>query len=105
MIFFFKATAVLDVALSCTPGTRPCVLPALYNVTSLVMENEGIRGTDRPEWNRQARKKAQHKATVSALPLGTQGSVTGGLEEEEQTSGSSRSEAPLPATPSRPGGR
>lgn len=73
------------------------------------MESEGIRGTDRPEWSRQARKKPQHKATVSALPLGTQGSVTGDLEKEEeeegQGGGSSRSEAPLPATPSRPGGR
>lgn len=34
-------------------------------------------------WSRQARKKPQHKATVSALPLGTQGSVTGGSGEEE----------------------
>lgn len=72
------------------------------------MENEGIRGTDRPKWSRQAGKKPQHKATVSALPLGTQGSVTGGLEKEEEEEQGERKfplRGPIPATPSRPGGR
>lgn len=77
--FFFKATAVLDERGTVLDSWHQALCPpnSVKHATSLAIENEGISGRDKPEWGSQARKKPQHKATVSVRPPGTQGSVTG----------------------------
>lgn len=70
-----KATALLDQRGTVLDSRHQALRPPSFekHATSLAIEKGGIRGRERPEKIRQARKEPQHKATVSALPQGLRG--------------------------------